>query len=67
MALPVSAGVLEREMMLRGVNGKQQSTRWLVTVLLSLGGILNTVMRRLTTGYVLRNASLGDFVVVRRS
>ena len=26
----------------------------------------STDMRRLTTGYVLRNASLGDFVVVRR-
>jgi len=26
-----------------------------------------TVMRRLTTGYLLRNASLGDFVVVRTS
>jgi len=46
MALPVSAGVLERELMLRGAKGKQQSTRWLVAVLLSFGGIVNTVMRR---------------------
>jgi len=50
MALPDSAGVLERELMLRTAKGKQQSTRWLVAVLLSLGGILNRVMRRLTTG-----------------
>jgi hypothetical protein len=28
---------------------------------------VNTVMRRLTMGYVLRNASLGDFIVVRKS
>jgi len=50
MALPVSVGVLKRELMLRGAKGKQQSTHWLVAVLLSLGGILNTDMRRLTTG-----------------
>ena len=30
-------------------------------------GDIYTVMRRLTTGYVLRNASLSDFVVVRTS
>ena len=50
MALIVSARVLERELMLRGAKGKQQSTRWLIAVLLSLGGILHTVTRRLTTG-----------------
>jgi len=29
--------------------------------------VLGTDMRRLTTGYVPRNASLGDFFVVRTS
>jgi hypothetical protein len=49
MALPVGAGVLERELVLQGAKGKQQSTRWLVAVLLSLGGVL-IVMLRLTSG-----------------